>query len=167
MLQASLKKSEMQLALANEQIKCQQKQLEGKDAKKAKVEQAAYDTSMTKTAQSLIVQFRDVPWAFCLEVWGEALNTTGVSADADLRGTDKVYYPLALSIAPSSALPLPDSSSASSAPKSTTIPTSTPFVGKEKEQQPPSPVVKLEPKDVVEVEQLKKKKKKKEKEVAA
>jgi len=122
---------------------------------------------MTKTAQSLTAQFRDIPWAFCLEVWGDALNTAGVSADADLRGTDKVYYLLALSIAPSFAPPSPDPTSASSAPKSTTIPTSTPFAGKEKEQQPPSLVVKLEPKDVVEVEQLKKKKKKKEKEVAA
>ena len=50
-LQVSLKKTEMQLASAKEQIKLQQKELEGKDAKKAKTKQATYDASMTKTTQ--------------------------------------------------------------------------------------------------------------------
>jgi len=39
--------------LANEQIKRQQKQLEGKDAERAKAKQVAYNAGMTKTAQSL------------------------------------------------------------------------------------------------------------------
>lgn len=52
-LGVSLKKAKMQLALAIEQTKLQQNQLEGKDAKKAKAEQAAYDVGMTKIAQSL------------------------------------------------------------------------------------------------------------------
>ena len=34
-------------------VKQQHKQLEAKDAEKAMAEQAAYDTGMTKTAQSL------------------------------------------------------------------------------------------------------------------
>lgn len=46
-----MKKTEMQLASAKEQIKLQQKELEGKDAKKAKTKQATYDASMTKTTQ--------------------------------------------------------------------------------------------------------------------
>ena len=58
----------MQLASAKEQIKLQQKELKGKDAEKAKAEQAMYDAGMTKTAQSLIAQLRDVAWALCLEV---------------------------------------------------------------------------------------------------
>ena len=58
----------MQLASAKEQIKLQQKELKGKDAEKAKAKQAMYDVGMTKTAQSLITQLRDVAWALCLEV---------------------------------------------------------------------------------------------------
>jgi len=49
-LWVSLKKTEMQLASAKEQIKLQQKELEGKDFEKAKAEQAAYDDGMTKIA---------------------------------------------------------------------------------------------------------------------
>ncbi|KAL0004902.1 hypothetical protein SO802_012463 [Lithocarpus litseifolius] len=78
-LRASLKKSKTQLGLANEQIKCEKKQLEGKDAEKAK----AYDIGMIKTAQSLTAQLRDVARAFCIEVWGKALNAAGVSANAE------------------------------------------------------------------------------------
>lgn len=49
-LQVSLKKVETQLALAIEQTKLQQKQLEAKDAEKAQAKQATYDAGMTKTA---------------------------------------------------------------------------------------------------------------------
>ena len=47
------KKAENQLALTMVKVKPQQKQLEVKDAEKAKAEQAAYDAGMTKTTQSL------------------------------------------------------------------------------------------------------------------
>ena len=92
-LWVSLKKTEMQLASAKEQIKLQQKELEGKYSKKAKAEQAAYDDGMTKTAQSLIAQLRDVAWAFYLEFWGKALNATGVGVDSDLEGPTKFTIP--------------------------------------------------------------------------
>lgn len=62
-----------QLALAIEQTKLQQKQHEGKDAKKGKAKQVTYDAGMTKIAQSLAAQLRDVVWAFCLEVFGVKL----------------------------------------------------------------------------------------------
>ncbi|XP_065634029.1 GDSL esterase/lipase 5 [Quercus suber] len=75
---------------------------------------------------------------------GEAFNAARVDADAELRRTNKVYYPPALRIAPSSAPPPPDPSSASSTPKSTTILTPTSSAGKEKEQ-PSTPIVELEP----------------------
>lgn len=67
-LRASLKKSKTQLALAMEKTKQQRKQLEDKDAEKAKAEQAAYDAGITKTSQSLTAQLRDVARAFCTEV---------------------------------------------------------------------------------------------------
>ena len=67
-LRVSLKKFETQLALAMEKTKQQQKQLEDKDAEKAKAEQAAYDARKTKTAQSLTAQLKDVAQAFCVEV---------------------------------------------------------------------------------------------------
>ena len=122
-------------------------------------EQAAYDASMTKTAYSLIAQLKDIARAFCLEFWGEALNVVGVDANAELRRFDKVFYPPTLRLALSSTHP--NSSSASSAPKSTTVPTSTPSTRKEKEHQLSSPVIELESEDIVEVEQLKRKKKEK------
>ena len=89
----SLKEAETQLALAIEKTKQQQKPLKAKDVEKAKVEQVAYDAGMTKTAQSLIAQLRDIAWAFCLEVWVEAFNTAGVSTESEIRAPDKVYYP--------------------------------------------------------------------------
>ena len=98
---ASQKKVESQLALAMVKAKQQQKQLEAKDAERAKAKQDAYDAGMTKIAQSLTAQLWDVVRAFCLEVWGEALNVAGVSAESELRAPDKVYYPLALCFAPS------------------------------------------------------------------
>ena len=52
-------------------VKQQQKQLKVKDAEKAKAKQAAYDLSMTKTAQYLTAQLKDVAQAFCLEIWGQ------------------------------------------------------------------------------------------------
>ena len=61
--------------------KQQQKQLEAKDAERAKVELDAYDAGMTKTTKSLTAQLWDVTRAFFLEVWGEALNAVGVSAE--------------------------------------------------------------------------------------
>lgn len=50
----------MQLDLASKQIKLQQKQLKGKDAEKAKAEQATCDAGMTKTTQILTAQLKDV-----------------------------------------------------------------------------------------------------------
>ena len=50
------------------ELKQAKKQLEAKEAKKSQVEQATYDASMTKAAESLTAQLRDVIQAFCLEV---------------------------------------------------------------------------------------------------
>ena len=47
------KKAENQLALTMVKVKQQHKQLEAKDAKKAKAKLAAYGVGMTKIAQSL------------------------------------------------------------------------------------------------------------------
>ena len=52
-------------------------------------------------------------------------------------------------------------------PKSTTISTTKPAFGKDKEQPTSTPLVELESEEVVEVEQLKKKNKDKKKEVTA
>lgn len=97
--------------MAMEKTKQQQKQLEDKDAKKAKAKEATHDAGMTKIAQSLTIQLRDVAWAFYAEVWSEALNVVGVKTDSDLRGADKVYY------LPSTAPPSPNPSSTSYPPK--------------------------------------------------
>lgn len=85
-----------------------QKQLETKDAKKAKAEQVAYDAGMTKTAESLTAQLKVVARAFCLEVWGQALNVARISTASELRAPNKVYYPLALRLALSPSQPSTD-----------------------------------------------------------
>ena len=85
-----------------------------------------------KSTLSLTTQLRDVAQAFYLKVWGEAFNATGVRANSDLKGSDKVYYPLTLSTTPSSTLPSPDRSFTSSVPKSLTAPTFEPSTKKEK-----------------------------------
>ena len=150
-----------------EKTKQQQKQLEDKDCERAKAEQAAYNAGMTKTTQSLTAQLRDVAWTFCAEVWSEALNTAGVMADSDLRGANKVYYPLALCLTPSIASPPPNPSSTSSTPQSTITSATKPASRIDKEQPNSTPVVELEFEEVAEVEQLNRKKKDKEKKVAA
>ena len=63
---------------------------------------------MTKTAQSLTAQLRDVARAFCLEVWGQALTTAGVNTKSELRAFNRIYYPLALRLAPNSSQPSAD-----------------------------------------------------------
>lgn len=144
-----------------EKTKQQQKQLEDKDAKKAKAKEATHDAGMTKIAQSLTTQLRDVAWAFYAEVCSEALSVAGVKTDSDLRGANKVYY------LPSTAPPPPNPSSTSYPPKPIATPASTTSAEKEKDRQLPSQVVQLGPEEVMEVEQLKRNKKEKEKETAA
>lgn len=150
-----------------EKTKQQQKLLKDKYSKRAKAEHAAYDAGMTKTAQSLTAQLRNVARNFCAEVQSEALNTTGVEADSDLRGADKVYYPPTLCLAPSIALPPPNPSFTSLVPKSTTTSTIKSASEKDKEQPTSMPIVELESEMVVEVEQLKKKNKDEDKEVTS
>ena len=67
-LQVLLKKTDEQLSSVKEQIKLQVKELGHKDAKREKAKQVVYDASMTKTAQSLTTQLRDVARTFGLEV---------------------------------------------------------------------------------------------------
>ena len=127
-----------------------QKQLETKDAKTAKAEQVAYDASMTKsmtkTAESLTAQLKVVAWAFCLEVWGQALNVARISTASELRAPNKVYYPLALRLALSPSQPSTDLGQAptSFSTQPTTTPFATPTKDKEKEQPTPTNVVEVE-----------------------
>ena len=147
-------------------VKQQQKQLKVKDAEKAKAKQAAYDLSMTKTAQYLTAQLKDVAQAFCLEIWGQALTAAGVSTKSELRAPDRVYYPLALCLAPSLSQPLVDlgSAPASGLVQPATTLATTPIIEKGKEQLPSVAVVDVETDEAAVVGQLKRKKKEKEKE---
>lgn len=65
-LRVQLRKTDKQFTSTQEQVKLQLKELEAKDAEKAKAEQAAYDVGMTKTTQSLATQLQDITLAFCL-----------------------------------------------------------------------------------------------------
>ena len=132
-------------------FKQQQKQLEAKEAEKAKAEQAAYNASKTKTTRSLTTQLQDVAQAFCLEVWGQALTSTKVSTELELRAPNKVYYPPVLHLAPSLTQPQANPSSASTSVQPTTAPTATPATKKGQDQPPPTDVVEVESKKVAEV----------------
>ena len=96
------RKAENKIVVTVVELKQTKKKLDDKAAEMAQAEQAAYDMGMTKTAESLTVQLRDVARAFCLEVWGQALNAVGVSTESELRAPDKFYYPPALRLAPTS-----------------------------------------------------------------
>ena len=87
------KKAGNKMALTVVELKHANKQLETKEKEKAKAKQVAYDNGMTKAIESLTAQLKDVARAFYLEVWGQALNVTGVDTESELRAPDKVYYP--------------------------------------------------------------------------
>lgn len=71
------------MALTVLELKKIKKQLETKKVEKAQTEQVAYNVGMTNVAESLTAQLRDVARAFFLEVWGQVLNTAGVSTESE------------------------------------------------------------------------------------
>lgn len=154
------------MALTVVELKQTKKQLEEKEAEKAKAEQAAYGAGMTKAVESLTAQLRDVTQAFYLEVWGQALNVAGVSTKLELKALDKVYYPPTLRLAPSPPQPIADPSSAPTSSLNQLASTSSATLakGKEKEQPPLTTVVDVETEEITEVTQLKNKKKENEQE---
>ena len=117
---------------------------------------------MTKIAQNLTTQLKDVARAFYLEVWGQALTAAGVSTKSELRAPDKVHYPSALRLAPSPSPPSTDPNSAFASIQPTTTLATTPATKKGQDQPPPVAVVDVELDEVAEVEKLKRKKKEKE-----
>ena len=144
----SQRKAENNMALTMLELKQLNKQLEAKEAEKTQAKQAAYDAGMTKAAESLTAQLRDVACAFCLEVWGQALNAARIHPESKLRVLDKVYYPSALRLAPTLPQPPTDPSPAlpSSSEQKNLVPSPTSSKGKEttKELPPPNVVVDVE-----------------------
>ena len=100
-------------------------------------------------------------------MWGQALNAAGVDTKSKLWASDKVYYPLALCLAPTPPQPLVDPSSAphSSLTQPSNTPSSTSAKGKDKKKELPLqvdvPDVEAE-EETAEVEDFKRKKKDKE-----
>lgn len=93
-----LHKVEEQLATAREQIETQKKELEKKEEAIARAEQNGYDIEVKETEDILWAQVTGFCRRYCLQVWTEALNLTGVSASSDLRKTENIFYLLALCI---------------------------------------------------------------------
>lgn len=91
---------------------------------------------MTKTAQSLTTQLRDVAQTFCAEVEREVLNAARVTVNFDLKKAEKVYYPLPLRIAPTLDPNPFDPSFTSTVRKLDATLTSVIYSEKEKDQQP-------------------------------
>lgn len=123
---------------------------------------------MTKAAESLTTQLRDVARAFCLEVWGQALSAVGIGTESELTIPDMVYNPLALRLAVTPPQPLADTNYAS--PSSLDQPVSTPSTAptknqnQEQEQTHQAKLVDVEKEETTKLAQLKKKKKEKEQE---
>ena len=82
-----------ELVAAKEQTKVLKKKL--KDSKKVKdqVEQDGYDVGVVETEEDFKAEVSGVCRTYCLQVWNEALNLTGVEASSTLRRTENVYYP--------------------------------------------------------------------------
>ena len=79
------------MALIVVELKQTKKQLETKEAEISQAEHAAYDAGMTKAAESLTAQLREVARAFCLEVQDQALNAARVCTESELRAPDKCW----------------------------------------------------------------------------
>lgn len=62
------RRAENKMVVTVVELKQANKQLEAKEKEKAEAKQAAYDAGITKAAESLTTQLRDVAHAFCLEV---------------------------------------------------------------------------------------------------
>ena len=104
------KRAKKKMALMVVELKQTKKKLEAKEAEMSKAKQAIYDAGVTKTAESLTAQFRDVAQTFYLEVWGQALNAARVNIESELRAPNKVYYPPTLRLAPTPLQPSTDPS---------------------------------------------------------
>ena len=63
-----------------------------KEAAKA-AEAAAYERGVVETKARLTTEVMVVCRDYCAETYNKALDWAGVSADFDMRRTDKVYYP--------------------------------------------------------------------------
>ena len=135
------------------ELKQTKKQLETKEAEKSQAELAAHDVGMTKAAESLIAQLKDVTRAFFLEVWGQALSAVGVSTESELWAPDKVYYPLALHLAPTPPQPLVDPIPIpiSSLEQPAFTPSDAPNKDKEPKEPPPVDVVDVGTEETTEV----------------
>ena len=73
-------------------------ELEKKDDAIAKIEQAAYNLGQKKIEAHLKSQITTICWGFCLRTWIKALNATGVDQSSELKGPEKVFYPLAIKV---------------------------------------------------------------------
>ena len=51
---------------------------------------------VAKTKEVLKAKISGVGRTYCLQVWNEALNQTGVEASSALRRAENVYYPSAI-----------------------------------------------------------------------
>ena len=66
-----------------------------KDSEKARdqAEQDGYDVGVVETEEDFKAEVSGVCRTYCLQVWNEALNLTGIEASSTLRRTENVYYP--------------------------------------------------------------------------
>ena len=88
-----LRQAKDDLSAARSQIKILNKKLE--EAKKAKeqAKQEGYEVGVAETEEAPRVEVAEVRRFYCLQVWNEVLNQTGVKASSALRRVENVYYP--------------------------------------------------------------------------
>ena len=88
-----LRQAEDDLSAARSQIKILNKKLE--EAKKAKeqAKQEGYEVGVAETEEAPKAEVVEVCRFYCLQVWNEVLNQTGVKASYALKRVENVYYP--------------------------------------------------------------------------
>lgn len=87
------------MAIAQEHIEAQKKEIEKKEEALAQAKQSGYDIGVKEIKDALKAQVTRVCRGHSFQVWNEALNLAGMDASLNLRKTKNIFYPPALRIA--------------------------------------------------------------------
>ena len=88
-----LRQAEDDLSAARGQIKILNKKLEKAEKAKEQAKQEGYEVGVAETEEAPRAEVAEVCKFYCLQVWNEVLNQTGVEASFALRRVENVYYP--------------------------------------------------------------------------
>ena len=91
-----LRQAEDDLSAARGQIKILNKKLEKAEKAKEQAKQEGYEVGVAETEEAPKAEVVEVCRFYCLQVWNEVLNQTGVKASYAIKRVENVYYPPSL-----------------------------------------------------------------------